>query len=253
MSAKDYLVLMSYKFLLEQTGRGFANSVKTSSIAVEIFRSLLDMDLLDALQDYLDRRGLTQKHQILVGLDEDQTQDPLSALDRLEVFRSLTGFTPLEYSAILAPDQMLALIARGENASAGAPLCYALGWGHTDLIKPLLDAGADVNARDWKGMTALHYVCYYARYSSLVELAHWAEDSIDWDACTADGKNALRLLRESVALDELEPAQRNGFEAILNAHEGQVRVEEDEEEVDVSLKTPGAYPYSAVRHDQHSS
>lgn len=244
MSAQDYLVLMSYRYLLEQTGRGFANSVKTSTIAVEIFRSLLDIDLLDALQDYLDRRGLTQTHEILLGLAG--SHNALSALDEFAAFRSLTGFTPLEYAAILAPHRVLPLLARGEDASAGAPLCYAVGWGHTGFIKPLLDAGADVNARDKRGMAVLHYVCYYARYNSLLELLRWADHAIDWDASTREGKNALQLVKESVSFDDLPPAELEGFDAILHAHVGRMRMEE-EEEFDMSFKMPGAYPYSALR------
>lgn len=249
MSAKDYLVLMSYRYLLERTGQQFANSVKTSTIAIEIFRSLLGMDLLDALQDYVDRRGLSEKHQALLGLGDHSTRGPLSAPEASEAFHTLTEFTPLEYSAILAPQQMLSLLARGEDASVGAPLCYALGWGHTELIKPLLDAGADVNARDQHDMVPLHYVCYYARYGALVELARWAKDTIDWNARTGRGKNALQLLRESISFDSLSTEELVGFEAVLNAH---VTRMEDEEDFDPSFNAPGAYPYFELRQDHRS-
>ncbi|KAI0339164.1 ankyrin [Trametopsis cervina] len=233
MSAQDYLVLMSYKYLLTRTGRDFATSVKTCPVSMEIFRSLLDIDILDAMEEYIDRKGSPNVHKLL-GLEEtDNTQPPS---DKFSAFRSLTTFTPLEYATILSPDNVMPLLARGEDASSGAPLCYAVGWGHTDFIKPMLDAGADVNARDNRGMAVLHYVCYYARYQSLQELLRWADQDIDWNARTRNGKNALDLVKESVSFDDLPSSELEGFMSIL---EGRVNMEEDDDEP--CSKIPGAF------------
>ena len=85
-----------------------------------------------------------------------------------------------------------------------------------------------------------------ARYSSLLELVRWADDHIDRDACTKDGKNALQLVKESVSFDALTPSELDGFQAILAARVGLTRIE-DEEEFDMSFRMPGAFPYAALR------
>ena len=40
-------------------------------------------------------------------------------------------------------------------------LKLAVSWGHKDIVLALLEAGADVNARDVLGQTALHKACYF--------------------------------------------------------------------------------------------
>jgi hypothetical protein len=238
MSAQDYLVLMSFKYLLLGTGLTFASSVKRSPVAIDIFRSLLDIDALDAIQEYLERRDVTGIDTLL-GLDapenmNDQDRSP-DAVSLQSAFRSLTGFTPLEYATILSPSNVLPLLSQGADATTGSPLCYAVGWGHTEFIKPMLDARANVNARDNRGRTVLHYICVYGRYNSLQELLRWADQDVDWNARTPTGQNALDLLNESVALTTLPPEELHDFFLTLQA-----RVHDE----DVCMNIPGWLPSS---------
>ncbi|KAI0085527.1 hypothetical protein BDY19DRAFT_439453 [Irpex rosettiformis] len=239
MSAQDYLVLLSFKYLLVNRGKSFIASATTSPVAIDIFRSLLDIDTVDAIEEYLERRRVTGA-EALLGLNDDtevnrsdQDQSSTSSLP-VSTFRSLTSFTPLEYATILAPQYVLQLIERGEDAVAGAPLCYAVGWEHLDFIKPMLDAGANVNARDPRGRTALHYVCFYGRYSGFRELLRHADHAIDWNARTPSGQNALDLLHEGVSSQTLPASEFNDFVDTLKAR---VR------DLDDSLSMPGAFPH----------
>ena len=241
MSAQDYLVLLSFKYLLVNKGKSFIASATTSPVAVDIFRSLLDIDTVDAIEEYLERRRVTGA-ETLLGLSDpvdadtgnpDQDQSPTSLLP-VSIFRSLTSFTPLEYATILAPQYVPQLLERGEDAASGAPLCYAVGWGHLDFIKPMLDAGANVNAKDPRGRTALHYVCFYGRYNSFLELLRYADHAIDWNARTSAGQNALDLLHEGVSSQTLSASDFNDFLATLQA-----RVNDS---FDEELHIPGAFP-----------
>ena len=113
------------------------------------------------------------------------------------------------------------LVVGGEDATIDATVAAAAGSGRSELIKPLLDAGADVNMRDGYGRTALHLACSWYNYSTFFELLRWAEDDIDWNARTPYGQNALHLFDLSISngfTAHLSQSQIDEIHAVLRAH-----------------------------------
>jgi len=137
------------------------------------------------------------------------------------LFQGLTSQTPLDYAVLFLPDQVGRLLKQGEDATIGTPLAYAAWYRRTHLIQPLLDAKADVNAVDWRGMTALHRACDTGNFEFFSTLVQFAGDEIDWGIRTPEGKTALGLLYESFRLDGwhyLLPSEREEFFSILRAY-----------------------------------
>lgn len=231
------LVQFFFKCFLTDTGKSLPNSVGTSSVAIDIFRSLLNIDAMDALEDYLDRWKRTDVKAIL-GLEGSAPSIPGNASD---ILKSLTGTTPLEYAIHFSTEDVLPLLARGEDACSGSPLPFAIDRGYVNLIKPLLDAKADVNAKDRLGWTALHRACYQGYNPCLEELVRWADEDVDWDACTPEGKNALDLLQDAASDGWRDSDEISTFLSILQPR---VHVTAEQPEDDFLLDMPGAFPMS---------
>ena len=181
-------------YLLRETSdasQSLATIVRTNTAAIHIFRSILNMDPIDALEDYLDRKQA--RHVDVTSFMASLEGTTCKSEGRSSVFK-VTGYTPLIYAIIFSPKSVESLLTDGEDAAAGPTLAYAVNNGEYKLIKPLLDAGADVNMR-WRGHTALLEGTFF-------ELLRWAEDEIDWDACAPDGRNALELFDSAARAGE---------------------------------------------------
>jgi hypothetical protein len=83
--------------------------------------------------------------------------------------QSIPDFTPPTplFRSILAGDAAGAkrLIATGTDPNEGrflgsSPLLIAIGWGHNDIARALIEAGADINVTDPGGGTALMWAAY---------------------------------------------------------------------------------------------
>jgi ankyrin repeat protein len=121
--------------------------------------------------------GQTQIAQLLVDCGAEIDVHAAAALGQLErldeliasdhallTSQSPDGWSPLALAAFFgqgeAARRLLALGAnvdqRSTNASSNMPLHAALAGKHFDIVRTLLDAGADVNAQDGDGWTPVH-------------------------------------------------------------------------------------------------
>ena len=247
LSAHDSLALGCITYLLNNSdkNRPIATILRTNSLAISVFRSLLDTDPLDALEDFLSRKR-TQHVDIACFLAslEDAECDSTRLLSIFEVI----GYSPLEYAVMFSPQRAMALLQDGANAAGdgSGTLFNAILFTSPHLIGPLLDAGADVNIRDWKGHTPLHWACSWCRYDEFFKLIRWAESDIDWRAHTRDGRNALDLF-DSGVLEGFDvnhsQVELDEFRTVLVDH---LAFDDDDDELDRSgefrLDVPGAFP-----------
>ena len=245
--AHDTLVLGCITYISDNMDKQnpIARILRTNPSAINVFRSLLDIDPLDALEDFLSRKR-TQNVDIVSFLAslEDAECDWTNLVSICEVI----GYSPLEYAVIFAPQRALALLQDGESAAGDGTgtLFNAILLKFLHLIGPLLDAGADVNIRDWKGHTPLHWACSWCRYDEFFELIRWAESDIDWRAHTRDGRNALDLF-DSGVLEGFgvnhSQVELDEFRTVLVDH---LAFDDDDDELDRSgefrLDVPGAFP-----------
>ncbi|KAI0690957.1 hypothetical protein BC835DRAFT_153399 [Cytidiella melzeri] len=194
------LASTSLETLIEHPDAVFAHKVKTSTLAVDICQSIFHIDAIDLVEDYLEWRGIqSDSNPVAAALFGRSSSTEITLA---KIFRRLTGWTPLEYAATVNPNHVGSLLQRGEDATMGAPLAVAVDWDNASNIKPLVEAGARVNAYNRLGMTALHHACHQLNIDTLKALIQCAgEDEIDWDARTRDGRNfnALQVAEASPA------------------------------------------------------
>ena len=240
-SAHDTLAIGFFKYMLEANSdetRSLATIVRTNPTAISIFRSLYNIDPIDVLEDFLTRKRVQSID--VAGCLAALEDTGYNLASHLSVITEVTGHTRLRYAITFSPDNVVSLLADREDAAEETTLVYAIYLGRNYLIKPLLDAGADVNMRDWRGYTTLHEACSCCLSDGFFELLRWAENAIDWGACTPQGWNALELFdlgvlsgwathRSQTDIDE--------FRAALMSH-----MKLSEKEVDGRINMPGAFP-----------
>ncbi|KAI0690962.1 hypothetical protein BC835DRAFT_153345 [Cytidiella melzeri] len=239
-SMKLVLAFASLETLIEHPDAVFALQVKTSTLAVDVCQSIFHVDAIELVEDFLDWRGI------------ESDSDPVTAtlfghssstkITLAKIFRRLTGWTPLEYAAAYHSKHVESLLQRGEDATMGAPVAFAADWDNASNIKPLVEAGARVNAYDFRGKTALHHACRQLKIDTLKALIQCAgEDEIDWEARTRDGRNlnALQLAKASPFHSLTSTSKFQQLFDILRAH-----IPEPYEELhdgDEPVRMPGSF------------
>lgn len=95
------------------------------------------------------------------------------------------------------------------NDLGHTPLIVATIYGRSDLIGDMINFGADPNAADHKGWTALHHACdipFFGSGIARVLLSHGART----DAVTSDGRSALGVALAYPSLEHAELLIRRG-------------------------------------------
>lgn len=206
---------------------------------------------MEALEDFLVRHARPGTD--VPGLLSALETKPIGSASRCSMFKAI-GYTPLSYAIRFSPSSVFALLSHGEEASAEPILTTAVRAGKRELIKPLLDAGADINVKDHKGQSALHWVCYQCKRLCFEELLRWAGAKIAWDSQTPEGYNALELFDIGVSAglaSALSTTQVSEFREQLASRvdRTQMRVPADDGD---ALDIPGAYPTSGLAHTYNS-
>lgn len=198
----------------------FARQIQTDPLLIDICQSALSIDVSDVAMDVLELCDNADELRAMLGFSSSSNQLNCS-LDTASIVTQLTSCTPLEYSIrYMTPADVLQTLANSADTSCGAPIAFAAWRGYDDLLKPLLDAGADINAIDEGGRSALYWACYYARSDTLGTLIEHAGDRINWHARTRDGRsrNALEVAKASIYWHERPHSWPDKMFVILRDH-----------------------------------
>ena len=130
----------------------------------------------------------------------DRLAELLQADETAANARADDGFTPLQLAAFFAqPDAVALLLRHGADVHAVStndmriqPLHAALVQGNRRVVELLLDAGADVDARQHNGWTALQAA---AQHGSAELAALLLERGADPHLAMDEGKTALDIAR----------------------------------------------------------
>ena len=102
-----------------------------------------------------------------------------------------------------------ALVAEGANVNAkdedgDTALMYVCAYGVTDVARALVDAGADVNAKNKNGQTALMRAARSARRFGHAVVAMLVNAGANVDVQDKDGHTALTLAAQDAAADTVK-------------------------------------------------
>lgn len=97
---------------------------------------------------------------------------------------------------------IIRLLLRHPKIEVDAPLLYAADYGLVDVVKMMLEAGADVNARNEYGDTALT-LCSLTMNDDIVKIL-LATPGIDVNIRNKDGDTALLIITKEMLYDDLK-------------------------------------------------
>lgn len=246
-SAHDILTLGLFQHLLydpssDRPHKILKTILQTNSAAIDVFRSVLNMDAMDALEDLLTRHfGHSDEDVSHLWTSLESTEYSVA---RYSVFNAI-DYTPLQYAIKFSPSSVKSLLLDGADAAAEPLLAYAASAARAELIELLLGKGADVNMKDRMGRTALHWACYICRYNPFFELVRCAEGQIDWNARTLEGQTALDLFELCVSegrVSHWASVYVDQVRATFMSHMDPSQAPECEDDAEEPLHMPGAFP-----------
>lgn len=192
--------------------------------------SLFGMTLTEAGTTYLNSRGFTELHQVLLGINRKASLEVyLQSLDRLTLLRLINrpdarNRTPLMWTVEFgwsdatqtlldygADPHLPINLPKGEStllhvAVAGPSSQFARNGFH-EVIDILIKAGVDVNAKDHEGWTSLHIAASWGTSTLKSLIAH---RTLDWKALTNDG----------LSVDDLSPVAQFCHVALARINQG---------------------------------
>jgi ankyrin repeat protein len=169
-------------------------------------RYRMDRALVDAVRRHVEQLNVFEA--AAFG-DLDRLSELIGADPELVDAMSGDGFTPLHLAAFFGQaDAVRLLLARGAACDVagtgwmtGTALHAAAAGSHASIVRMVLEAGADPNARQRHGYTPLHSAAANADLESVEALLAAGADVM---ARTDDGDTALTLAEKSEDLVTLE-------------------------------------------------
>ncbi|KAI1323737.1 ankyrin [Xylariaceae sp. FL0255] len=178
---------------------------------------LFDVPAIDLFSDLVGDRGFTLIHQILLGIRRDVSLEQYLStspaigsekfnIDKLDSCGRSALAWAVEYRWADATETLIRFGAdprqSRKSIHGDMPLLHLAIAGPPSeqpddglirVVKTLLRAGADVNALDHEGWTALHVASSWNNYEVINTLAEHGGTHLAWDLLTNDGQSALDL------------------------------------------------------------